>query len=47
MEAGTIQDLPNAEGSRIHIHWHAWWERPIGATSGREKEKKIMTDGRK
>lgn len=25
MEAGAIQDLPEAEGSRVHIDRHSWW----------------------
>lgn len=24
MEAGAIEDLPQAEGSRVHVHRHPW-----------------------
>lgn len=31
MEAGAIQDLPEAEGSRVHIYRHSWWRKVIVA----------------
>lgn len=27
VETGAIEDLPQAEGSRVHIHWHPWGSR--------------------